>query len=319
MSEYFIGIDVGGTKISGAVMTSRGKILSRAKTASPAKASPKTILTCLFELIADLQGSLDIKISQIKGIGIGVPGIVDTSNHKILAAPNINLSGFPLSVHLKKKYKTKIAMTNDVNANLLGEAWLGAACGLDNVIAIAPGTGVGGAVLVNGKLLLGTQGAATELGHMIMQINGPLCHCGNHGCLEALTSRWAMERDIRALIKKRRKSMVKQLNNGSLRTIKSRVLKEALSKKDPVVTEVVRQASCVLGQASISLNHTFNPQAIVFGGGVIKSCGFFMLPIIEKALKADPFFKGFNTCRILQSSLGDDAVLVGAVALVKGM
>jgi glucokinase len=112
--------------------------------------------------------------------------------------------------------------------------------------------------------------------------------------------------------------MVKELNHGSLTTIKIRVLKEALTKKDPVVTAVVKQASHVLGQAAVSLNHTFNPQAIIFGGGVIKSCGFFMVPIIEKALKADPFFKGFNTCRILQSSLGDDAVLVGAVALVKG-
>jgi glucokinase len=317
MSDYFIGIDVGGTKISGAVITSRGKVLSRAKMVSPAKASPKSILKCLFDLVSDLQSSLDIKISEIQGIGIGVPGIVDTNNHHILAAPNINLSGFPLSVHLKKKYRTKICMTNDVNANLLGEAWLGAAQGLAHVVAIAPGTGVGGAVLVHGKLLLGLQGAATELGHVIMQVDGPLCHCGNRGCLEALTSRWAIERDIRAHIKSGRKSIVKDLNNGSLATIKSRILKEALVKKDPVVTKVVKQASEVLGQASVSLNHIFNPQAIVFGGGVIKSCGFFMIPIIEKALKSDPFFKNFNTCRILQSSLGDDAVLLGAVALVK--
>lgn len=317
MSDYYIGIDVGGTKISGAVITSHGKILSRAKTASPAKANPKTILNCLYDLIADLQGSMDLKISQIKGIGIGVPGIVDTYKHHILAAPNINLSGFPLSVYLRKKYKTKICMTNDVNANLLGEVWLGAASGLSHVVAIAPGTGVGGAVLIEGNLLLGLQGAATELGHMIMEVDGPLCHCGNHGCLEALSSRWAIERDIRLMIKKGHKSVVKELNGGHLTTIKSRILKEALQKKDPVVTEVLKKASCSLGQASISLNHIFNPQAIVFGGGVIKACGFFMLPFIEKVLKSDPFFKSFNTCRILQSSLGDDAVLLGAVALVK--
>ena len=317
MNDYFIGIDIGGTKIAGAVVTSKGKILSRSKLSSPAKANPKTILACLVDLIAELQSSVDIKISQVQGIGLGVPGIVDTHNHHILAAPNINLSGFPLSVHLKKKYRTKMAMTNDVNACLLGEAWAGAARGLNNVVAIAPGTGVGGAVLINGKLLLGAQGAATELGHMIMQMGGPLCHCGNHGCLEALSSRWAIERDIRALIKSGRKSIVKELNNGSLTTIKSRVLKEALLKKDPVVTKVLTQTASVLGQACVSLNHTFNPQAIVFGGGVIKACGFFMLPIIEKALKADPFFKGFNTCRILQSTLGDDAVILGAVQLVK--
>lgn len=317
LNEYYIGIDIGGTKISGAVVTARGKILTRSKMPSPAKATPKTILNCLVDLIAELQESTDIKMSQIKGIGLGVPGIVDTNNHHILAAPNINLSGFPLSAHLKRKYRTKIGMTNDVNAGLLGEAWLGAARGLSHVVAIAPGTGVGGAVLIEGKLLLGTQGAATELGHMIMQINGPLCHCGNHGCLEALASRWSIERDIRALIKQGRKSIVKELNNGNLTTIKSRVLKESLLKKDAVVRTVMTQTSHVLGQASISMNHTFNPQAIVFGGGVIKSCGFFMLPIIERTVKSDPFFKSFNSCQILQSALGDDAVILGAVALVK--
>ncbi len=317
MNDYFIGIDVGGTKIAGAVVTSRGKILSRSKMASPSKANPKTILACLFNLISDLQSSVGIKLSQIQGIGLGVPGIVDTHNNHILAAPNINLSGFPLSAQLKMKYRTKISMTNDVNAGLLGEAWLGVARGLHQVVGISPGTGVGGAVLIEGKLLLGMQGAATELGHMIMQVGGPLCHCGNHGCLEALTSRWAMERDIRVLIKSGSKSIVKELNNGSLTTIKSRVIKEALLKNDAVVKKVVKQTAVILGQACVSINHTFNPQAIVFGGGVIKACGFFMLPLIEKELKADPFFKGFNKCRILQSSSGDDAVILGAVALVK--
>ncbi|MEI7998263.1 MAG: ROK family protein [Candidatus Omnitrophota bacterium] len=315
--SYFIGIDIGGTKIAGAVVTERGKILSRAKIASPAKANPKTIFACLVELIEELKASVNLKNSQILGIGLGVPGIIDTKKDYILAAPNINLTGFPLSAQLKKKYRTKISMTNDVNAGLLGEAWLGVAHGLNQVVGIFPGTGVGGAVLTDGNLLLGTQGAATELGHMIMQVGGPLCHCGNHGCLEALTSRWAMERDIRALIKKGRKSIVKELNNGSLTTIKSRVLKESLQKKDVVVSSVIKQASLVLGQSCVSINHIFNPQAIVFGGGVIKACGFFMIPIIEKALASDPFFKGFNTCRILQSSLGDDAVVLGAVYLVK--
>jgi len=315
--NHFIGIDIGGTKIAGAVVTTQGKILSRAKVASPAKANPKTIFACLAELIDELQASVNLKTSQFQGLGLGIPGIVDTHNDYILAAPNINLSGFPLSAQLKKKYRIKIRMTNDVNAGLLGESWLGVARGLRQVVGIFPGTGVGGAVIIDGKVLLGTQGAATELGHMIMQVGGPLCHCGNHGCLEALTSRWAIERDIRSLVKKRHKSIVKDLNNGSLATIKSRVLKESLQKNDVVVKTVIRQASIVLGQACVSINHIFNPQAIVFGGGVIKACGFFMMPIIEKNLSGDPFFKKFNSCRILQSSLGDDAVILGAVQLVK--
>ncbi|MBI3602022.1 MAG: ROK family protein [Candidatus Omnitrophica bacterium] len=270
--SYFIGIDIGGTKMAGAVVTSQGRILHRSKISTPTKGSAKGIFLCLVDLIEELRSSLSSKSSKVKGIGpacggigLGVPGIVDT--HK--------------------------------------------------EVGIFPGTGVGGAVLINGRLLLGIQGAATELGHMVMQVDGPLCHCGNRGCLEALTSRWAMERDIRSLIKSGHKSIVKELNNGSLATIKSRVLKEALQNNDPVVKKVFKQTSSVLGQACVCINHIFNPQAIVLGGGVIKACGFFMLPIIEKNFQSDPFFKSFNRCRILQSSLGDDAVVLGAVRLVK--
>ena len=315
--SYFIGIDIGGTKMAGALVSAQGRILQRTKISTPARASAKDIFLCLVDLIEELKSSLSLKASQIKGIGLGVPGIVDTHKEHILAAPNIKLTGFPLSVQLKKKFRTKIVMANDVNAGLLGEAWLGVARGLDHVAGVFPGTGVGGAVLINGHLLLGIQGAATELGHMVMQMDGPLCHCGNRGCLEALTSRWAIERDIRSLIKNGHQSIVQELNHSSLATIKSRVLKEALQNNAPVVKKVLKQASIVLGQACVSINHIFNPQAIVFGGGVIKSCGFFMLPIIEKTFQSDPFFKSFNRCRILQSSLDDDAVILGAVRLVK--
>ncbi len=315
--HYYVGIDIGGTKMAAVMMMDSGRIISRLKVSTPDQANPKNILACLVTLIEELKSSSSVKSSEIKGIGVGVPGIVDTDKGHILAAPNIRLTGFPLSEHLKKKYRTKIILANDVNAGLLGEAWLGAARGFNHVVGIFPGTGVGGAALVNGHLILGAQGAATELGHMIMHINGPLCHCGNRGCLEALTSRWAIERDIRALIKKGRKSIIKDLNKGSLTTIKSRVLKEALQKNDRVAKTVLKQVAVSLGQASVSINHIFNPQAIVLGGGVIKACGFFMLPIIKKTLQADPFFKRFNTCQIFQSSLGDDAVPLGAVRLVQ--
>ncbi len=99
--------------------------------------------------------------------------------------------------------------------------------------------------------------------------------------------------------------------------IKSRILKEALSKNDAVVKSVMTKAALVLGKTAVSLNHTFNPQAIIFGGGVIKACGDFILPIVTKEVKADPFFKKFNTCRILPSKLGDDAVMLGAARLVQ--
>lgn len=315
--NYYIGIDIGGTKIAGALITPTGKIINRIKIATPKKVKAGDIYLCVVDSINELLHASHVKRSSLKGIGLGVPGIVDTKNNHILAAPNINLTGFPLAAKLKQRFRVPIAMANDVNAGLLGEAWLGAAQGLEHVVGIFPGTGVGGAVLENGDMFLGSQGAATELGHMIMDVNGPRCHCGNDGCLEALSSRWAIERDIRAMIKAGRRSVVLAMSDGNLTTIKSRILKDALAKNDPVVKAVLTKVSGYLGKASVSINHIFNPQAIVFGGGVIKACGHFMLPIIARTVKSDPFFKRFNHCKILQSKLGDDAVLLGAVRLFK--
>jgi len=313
--NYYIGLDIGGTKISGGLVSASGKILTRNKTATPKRVKPKDIYSCVTEAIDELIHSGGIRPSLIKGIGVGVPGIVDTRNHHILAAPNIALTGFPLSASLKRKFHMPVVVINDVNAGLLGEAWMGAAKGLLHVVGIFPGTGVGGAVISDGKLLLGAQGAAAELGHVIVSLDGPLCHCGNHGCLESLTSRWSIERDIRLAVKSGKKTIVTQLNDGKLNMIKSRILKEALSKNDAVVKAVMTKLAVALGKTAVSLNHTFNPQAIIFGGGVIKGCGHFILPIVNKELNADPFFKKFNTCRILPSKLGDDAVILGAAHL----
>ena len=315
--NYYIGLDIGGTKIAGALVSASGKIVTRNKTSTPKRVKPKDIYVCITDAIEELIHVGGLSFSSIKGIGVGVPGIVDTRNHHILAAPNIALTGFPLSASLKSKFRKPVVMTNDVNAGLLGESWLGAAKGMQHVVGIFPGTGVGGAVISDGKLLLGAQGAATELGHVIVSIDGPLCHCGNHGCLESLTSRWAIERDIRLAVKAGRGTIVSKLNDGKLDMIKSRILKEALAKNDPVVKTVMTKAARVLGKTAVSLNHTFNPQAIIFGGGVIKACGDFMLPIITKEVNADPFFKRFNTCRILPSLLGDDAVTLGAARLAQ--
>ena len=315
--NYYIGLDIGGTKIAGALVSASGKILTRNKTSTPKRVKPKDIYCCVTDAIEELIHAGRVNLSSIKGIGVGVPGIVDTRNHHILAAPNIALTGFPLSASLKSKFRKPVVMTNDVNAGLLGEAWLGAAKGMMHVVGIFPGTGVGGAVISDGKLLLGAQGAATELGHVIISIDGPLCHCGNRGCLEALTSRWAIERDIRLAVKGGQTTIVAKLNEGRLDMIKSRILKEALAKNDGVVKAVMTKAARVLGKTAVSLNHTFNPQAIIFGGGVIKACGDFLLPIITKEVNADPFFKKFNTCRILSSQLGDDAVTLGAARLAQ--
>lgn len=314
-SKHFIGIDIGGTKIAAALVTSGGKILGRAKSSTPPNAKGKEILKIILKTIDEIR--FEYPLEKISGVGIGIPGIADPKTHEILVTPNIKLAGFPLRNELAKRFKTKVVIDNDVNCGLLGEQWLGAARKIKNVIGLFPGTGIGGAIVIDGKLFSGSQGAAAELGHMMIDLKGPLCSCGNHGCLEAYASRWAIQRDIRAAIKSGKKSIITQMTKGDLSIIKSKALKEALHRRDSVVTGILTNTAHILGRGCVSINHIFNPEMIVLGGGVIEACGDFLLPRIQKVVKDDPFFKKFKPCKIVAAQLEDNAVILGAVALVR--
>ena len=318
IQKRYIGIDIGGTKIAAALVDDRGKILARGKLPTPAQATGQKIFKTTLHLLKDILNKTSLTPKHIKGIGIGVPGIVANDNESILITPNINLSGFALARNLKKVFPVPVAINNDVNLGILGEQWLGAGRRTKNVVGLFPGTGIGGGIIVDGKLFTGSFGAAAEIGHMIMQLDGPLCSCGNHGCLEALASRWAIERDIRQAVKEGEKSLITELADGKLNRIKSKMINKALNKKDPLVTGILHNVAVILGKACISIKHIFNPEMIVLGGGVMEACGKFLLPIIGKTVAADPFFSAkIDSCKIVVSQLGDDAVILGAVALVK--
>lgn len=315
--KLYIGLDIGGTKLAAAIVDENGKILARVKEPTPPRAQPRAILAALRTALKELLNDAGISKKNISGIGVGIPGLVDPAGKEILRTPNIALTHFPLARELKKTFPVPILLGNDVNIGLLGEHWLGAGQNQENLISLFFGTGVGGGIISNGKLLTGAQGFAAELGHMTMALQGPLCHCGNHGCLEALTSRWAIERDIRQAIGQGKKSIITEFTEGKLHTIKSKALKKALNKHDAVVTKILRKVAKTIGNACISLKHILNPDLIILGGGVIEACGDFILPIVQKEVKADPFFAKIDSCRIVNAQLTDDAVILGAVALVK--
>ena len=153
---------------------------------------------------------------------------------------------------------------------------------------------------------------------MIVHSEGPKCSCGNRGCLEAYAGRWAIERDIKSGIKAGRKSIIKDLVEGKIVSIKSKILAKALERNDPLVKKVLTEVCEMLGVACISLRHIFDPEIIIMGGGVIEACGNFMLPLIIKTAHMDVFFRGLKKCKIVASELGDDAIMLGAVALVAG-
>jgi len=315
-NKVYVGIDIGGTKIAAGLVDQAGKLFAVKKSPTPEGGSGLRIFRLAKELVQGLLKEEGISSARIRGIGAGVPGIVKPNHRDILITPNVGLSRYPLAAQLEKSFKTRVVLGNDVNLGTLGEKWFGVGKGVDNIIGLFPGTGVGGAVIIDGKLITGSQGAAGEIGHMILDVHSPCKSAGLYGTVEALASRRAIERAIKEAVAKKVSTVITKLQGGRLTTIKSRVIAEALRRKDPLTTRIVNEVCHILGQACVSLRHILNPDMIILGGGVIEACGDHMLPRIRKISAADPFFKGIDDCRIERSFLGDDAVILGAVVLL---
>ena len=316
-AQFYIGVDVGGTKISAALVDPYGGILAHQKHPTARTTKPGVIGRQIEDIIKEVLLEGEVSVRSIKGIGLGVPGIVHPQSNKILVTPNIALAGYPLFHRLKKIFKTKVAMGNDVNLGTLAEHWLGAGKKEKNIIGIFLGTGVGGGIIMDGKVYTGAQGAGGELGHMIIDLHSPLSSAGVFGTLEALTGRRAIERAIHEAIRKKKKTIVADLIDGNRKVIKSKVIRKALKSHDRVVVEIMNNVCQVLGKACVSLRHIFNPDMIILGGGIMEACGEYILPRVQKVFSKDPFMAGIDKCVIVQSKLADDAVILGAVALVK--
>lgn len=296
------------------LVASSGKILLRRKVKTPLKCTKKEFVLSVVNLVRELIAEGDISIKEISGIGIGIPGVIDPVHGKVLLITNLPLTGINLATELRKSFKVHITVGNDANMAALGEHRAGLGRNAHNIVNISVGTGVGGGLIIGGKLITGSFFAGGELGHMIIQMDGPKCTCGKKGCLEAFAGRWAIEKEIRAAVKKGEKTVITKYGQGKLKSIKSRLLKKALDKHDPLVTRVIKEASKALGAACVSIMHIVDPEYIILGGGVIEACGDFMLPLIRKAAESDPFLSTVSGCIIAESTLGDDSIILGAAA-----
>ncbi|MCA9403295.1 MAG: ROK family protein [Candidatus Omnitrophica bacterium] len=316
-NKIFCGVDVGGTKILAALVDGRGKVMARKKCPTPQGARPQRIYDEIRNHLSSLFSDNDVTTDDLGGIGMGIPGIVKPNQIDILRTPNIQLAGFPLAQRLSKHFGVRVILGNDVNLGLLGEQWLGAGQRCKNIIGLFPGTGVGGGIILDGKLLIGEQGVAGELGHVIIDQSSAQLNAGLPGTIEGLASRRAVEREIRAAIEKGEKSVVGEMLGDQTDQIKSKIIAQALAKKDRVVVRVVNDVCKTLGNACISMRHIFNPELIILGGGLVEACGDYILPRVRRRSGANPFLSGIDACRIVPSQLGDDAVVLGAVALLK--
>ncbi len=316
-SKLYLGVDVGGTKIVAAVVEADGRIVARERAETPRDCPSSGCVSAILDAMAGALGEAGVTRRQLAAIGIAVPGVVDPDKGTVVVTPNMNLSGVRIAAAVRRRLDVPVAVGNDVNLGTLGEKWLGAARKAQSAVGIFVGTGIGGGVIVERRLVRGAREAAGEIGHIVMLPGGPRCGCGNRGCLEALASRSAIERELRGGMVAGRKTILTKLVSKKRGLIKSKVLRRALKAKDPLVTEVLRRASDFLGHACLTVRHVVDPDVIVLGGGVIEACGAFVLPIVQRIVASDALPGARKGGAVVESQLGDDAVVLGAVAIAR--
>jgi len=315
--RLLMGVDVGGTKSLAVLAEPSGNIVARKREKTPRKGSAEDVLEAILGLMENLLAQERLSAKNLKAVGLAVPGVVDTAEGRVVVTPNMNLSGLVVVPRVQERLGVPVALGNDVNLGTLGEFWLGAARRAQSVVGIFVGTGIGGGIIIGGGLLEGYRMAAGEIGHIVMQVGGPLCGCGNRGCLEALASRTAIERDIREAVAAGEKTVLTDLAKGDLSVIRSGMLRKALAKEDRLTTKVMRSAAELLGYACLTVRHVLDPEVIVLGGGVIEACGDFVVPIVAEVVACDKLPGARHGGQVVPSALGDDAVALGAVALAE--
>lgn len=317
--SMMLGIDLGGTKILAAVVDPQGRIIGAAKRKTRPERGVDEVITRIAKAAQKAVESAGLDMSAIDAVGIGAPGVADHHTGVLEFAPNLpDWTNIPLGTRLSKLLDVPVFVENDVNAGTYGEASAGAARGFDSVVGVFPGTGIGGGIVLDGKLWRGARNAAAEIGHMVVLIDGPLCGCGRRGCIEALAARTAIERDIIGEIRGGRASVVTDLIDVEHDRITSGTLATALDQRDPVISDVIARAAYHLGIFTASLVNALDPECVVYGGGLIEACGDFVLPIIRESTyrylirPVDP-----EHLPILEAALGDDAVVIGAAMLAR--
>lgn len=292
-----------------AAIDDNGSILFRTKSETPTTEDAQEILYLIIEQAEKCRQAVESK-GRIAGIGTVVPGTVNVGAGIVLQAPNVPaLNDFSITVEIERKLHLPCFLENDANAAAIGESWRGASKDVQNSICVTLGTGVGGGIILNGKILRGIDGTAGEIGHICVEPFGAPCGCGSRGCVEQYASASAVKRLAHELSRKFPDSQLHKNNNPNALEIY-----QAGKSGDALALEVFRQQGFYLGIALAGLINVLNPEIIVIGGGAADGWDLF-LPSMEAEIKGRSYREPANRAKITRAELGDDAGILGAARL----
>jgi glucokinase len=312
---HYLGVDLGGTNLVAAVVTEDGQITARAAVPTPKGAEP--ILDAMAQVCRDAVAQTPLDWQEIASVGVGSPGIADPTRGVLEYSCNLNFYNVPLAAELSRRLDGKpVFIENDANAAALGEYAVGAGRGSRSLVAITLGTGVGGGVVLDGKLLTGHNFAGAEMGHFVMVMNGEPCNCGRRGCFEAYASATALIRETRRAMEQHRDSKLWQVA-GSLENVNGRTVFDARALGDEAAEGVFRRYCEALACGVTSMVNIFQPEVLCIGGGICAQGETLLAPVREILDREDYARASRRRVRLVTAQLGNDAGLIGAAFLPK--
>src|SRR5688572_2299334 len=319
-SKYLVGVDLGGTNIvAGALAEDGSDVLAlRSEPTRPdqgADAVVDRIVRMIDTVIAETIAQTGAKREDMIGVGVGAPGPLDRERGIVVTTPNLGWTNFPLRDVISERSRLPVRIDNDANCATLGEWWLGAARGAENVIGMTIGTGIGGGVIIGGRLYHGASDVAGEIGHATIDITGRRCKCGNYGCLEAYASGPSIADRAREALGGDDNALMVRMAGGDPARITAATVYEAAKRGDDTALDVVRETSRFLGAGVANLLNIFNPDVVVIAGGVTQAGETLFAPL-RREVRKRAFKPAVDACEIVPGILVAAGV-VGAVAAYK--
>ncbi|SFL60218.1 ROK family protein [Halanaerobium salsuginis] len=314
MKEYYLGLDLGGTKILTGLADQEGNIIARSRRDTEAAAGEETIIKNMILTIEDVLAKAEVNKDQIVSLGIGSPGPLDATKGIIIENANLPWKNVPLVKKMEAALGIKTLLKNDANAAALGEKWFGAGRKVDNMVYITISTGIGGGAIIERELFNGTNDNACEIGHTVIDPDGPLCGCGKHGCLESFASGTAIGKRAREAAAKGLSKEMLELADQIVEDINAVICAQAAYQGDEVAQEIFKKAGYYLGIGLGNVINIFNPEMIILGGGVMKASDLFLaeaLATMKKTALSGPL----EIVSVKEAELGSDIGLMGAVAV----
>ncbi len=312
--KYWVGFDLGGTKMLAIILDSDFKPAGRARKKTQSRTGSQSGVDRIIQTIEGALAETGLQKDQLAGIGLGIPGPLDPSRGVVIHTPNLGWRNFQLRKPIEEAFHCPVFVMNDVDAGIYGEFRFGAAQGTRCAVGVFPGTGIGGGCVYDGKILTGRNRSCFEIGHIQLIPDGPLCGCGQRGCLEAVASRLAISASAACAVYRGEAPTLQTLAGTDLSNIRSGALADAIKAGDTVVEEIVRNGARWLGIGISTVVNLLAPDIVVLGGGMVEAMPAIYVEEVTKVAQDRVMAPFKDVFKIAVSQLGDDAVAKGAAA-----